>query len=122
MDTAWPRANRSPARMSGNIAVRADWNGAPSNVTTASSTITAASGILGSTMRTTSAARARSQPIITARRGSRSAMSDSRIPPRNVGTMVATYVTAASRAERVWLNTSTVSATRANWSPATDVI
>ena len=52
-------------------------------------------------MTRTSAHRARSQAIITARRGYLSASQASVMPPTNVGTMLTTKVTAASRAERV---------------------
>ncbi len=58
--------------------------------------------------------------IITARRGYRSASQASVMPPMKVGTMLAANVTAASSAERVRSYTSTVSATRASWSPTTD--
>ena len=52
-------------------------------------------------MTRTSAHRARSQAIITARRGYLSASQASVTPPTKVGTMLATKVIAASRAERV---------------------
>jgi hypothetical protein len=53
-------------------------------------------------MTTTSPARLRSQPIITVRRGNRSARPDSVSPPTNRGTLLAAKVTAASSAEWVW--------------------
>ncbi len=65
-------------------------------------------------MTRTSAHRARSQMIITLRRGCRSATQASVMPPTNVGTTLTTKVIAASRAERVRSYTSTVSATRAS--------
>ena len=74
----------------------------------------AASGTAGIAMTRTSPHRITSQAIITPRRGWRSASQDSVMPPMNVGTTLTTKVTAASRADWVRLNTSTVSATRAN--------
>jgi len=44
------------------------------------------------------------------------------MPPTNVGTTLAANVTAASSADRVRSYTSTVSATRASWSPLADNI
>ena len=52
-------------------------------------------------MTRTSAHRMRSHAIITRRRGYLSASQARVTPPTNVGTMLATKVTAASRAERV---------------------
>ncbi|HET9969459.1 MAG TPA: hypothetical protein VFQ68_14585 [Streptosporangiaceae bacterium] len=73
-----------------------------------------ASGTPGPAMSRTSAHLMRSQMIITARRGCRSASQASVTPPMNIGITLTTKVTAASSADRVRSKTSTVSATRAN--------
>ena len=83
------------------MAARAEVNGAPTSVTRKSSVTRPASGRPGMAMTRTSAHRARSQAIITARRGYLSASQASVTPPTKVGTMLATKVIAASRAERV---------------------
>jgi hypothetical protein len=96
------------------FAARAAWNSAPTIVTTASSTISRASGTPGTAIAATSRPLTRSVPIVTPRRGSRSARPDSKIPPKKFGTRLAVNVTAASSGDRVRSYTSTVSATRAS--------
>ncbi len=91
-------------------------------VTANNSTTRAATGIPGSAMTMTSAARSRSQTIITCRRGNLSPRPDRATPPAKAGTMLATKVTAASSDDRVRSYTSQVSATLASWSPATESI
>jgi hypothetical protein len=76
-------------------------NGALSIVTANKSATRAASGSPGSVIATTRRRRAASQPIMTARRGSRSASPDRKIPPRKIGTTPMMNVTAASSADRV---------------------
>ena len=83
------------------MAARAELNGAPTSVTRNSSVTSPPRGTPGMAMIRTSAHRTRSQAIITARRGYLSASQASVTPPMNVGTMLATKVIAASRAERV---------------------
>jgi hypothetical protein len=95
-------------------------NGAPIMVIRASRQIISQMGMPGQAMAATSTARLRSQTIITARRGSRSASPDRVTPPTDMGTMLAANVTALRKAECVRANTSRVSATRASWSPATE--
>ena len=71
------------------MAARADPNGAPSAVTAHSSPIRAPVGMPGTAISAASGARARSQTIMTLRRGQRSARPDSSSPPRNCGAMLA---------------------------------
>ena len=84
------------------VAARAAWNRAPTMVTAASRMIRTASGTPGTAITTTSRPLTRSVPIMTWRRGSRSAIGDSNIPPRKLGTRLAVNVTAASKGEWVW--------------------
>ena len=65
-------------------------------------------GIPGRAMMATSAARLRSQAIITCLRGSRSASPDRVRPPTKAGTMLSAKVMAASSAECVRAKTSRV--------------
>jgi len=71
------------------------------SVTTKSSATIPASGVCGMAITTTSTARARSEAIITPRRGYLSASQARVTPPTKVGTMLTTKVIAASNAERV---------------------
>lgn len=83
------------------MAARAEVNGALPAVTTNSRMTSTASGMPGSAMTATSAARPRSEAIITARRGRRSASPDSTAPPMKTGITPITKVTAAKNADRV---------------------
>jgi hypothetical protein len=117
VSTPVPTSNRSPLRIAGS---KAAVNGTASSCTVRSRASSTAIGVPGMAISATRPARARSVPIITCRRGNRSARPASSEPPIRSGRKVTAYVSAASRAEPVWSNTSRLSATRANWSPATD--
>ena len=79
--TAVPRTYRSPDKMSGVIAARADSNGGANMVTAKSSATRAAMGTPGTAIAATRTARTASQKIITERRGRRSATSARNRPP-----------------------------------------
>ena len=76
-------------------------NGAPIIVIRNSKATSTGSGTPGTAISAASTIRARSQASITARRGSRSAKPDSRIPPMKLGTKLTAKVSAASTAEPV---------------------
>ncbi len=71
---AMPSTYRSPSRMSGRIAERADSNGGASRAETNSRISRSGNGTPGTASSATSTIRPRSQRIIVRRRGSRSAI------------------------------------------------
>ncbi len=79
--TAVPTPYRSPARISGYTAGRAELKGALSIVTTNKRATRPTSGRPGTAITSTRIRRTRSQPIITARRGRRSASPDRKTRP-----------------------------------------
>src|ERR1035438_2677840 len=115
--TAVPRTYFSPVRMSGTSADLADLNGESSSATRnrraimTQRTTMACPTRLTSTIRHTSAMRARSQTIITWRRGFRSASPDRPSPPTIHGRNVAAKVSALHNGECVRSYTRTIMAT-----------